>query len=153
MEGNKMKTVIIALSAAAIAAAGLSGCGEVSYKDGEYDGRSADFINEDESDEAGNGYGEVKIKIENGKITECEYKTYELDGTLKDENYGKENGEIKNKDFYQKAQRARSACDNYAQQLVSKGNIDDVDAVSGATVNYNEFKEAVGEALKKAEEK
>ena len=133
--------------------ASLASCGEVSYKDGDYEGRSADFINEEESDEAGNGYGVVQLTIKDGKITACDYKTYELDGTLKDENYGKENGEIKNKDFYQKAQRARSACDNYAKQLVSKGDIDEVDAVSGATVNYNEFKEAVAEALKKAEDK
>ena len=148
-----MKAKYFLLFAAAAVTAAMSACGEVSYKDGEYDGRSADFINEDESDEAGNGYGVVKIKIEGGKITECDYKTYELDGTLKDENYGKENGEIKNKDFYQKAQRARNACDNYSQQLVAKGDIDEVDAVSGATVNYNEFKEAVAEALKKAEDK
>ena len=69
---------------------------------------------------------------------------------LKDEDYGKENGEIKNKDFYNKAQKARAACDNYAQQLVAKQNVKDVDAVSGATVNYAEFKEAVAEALKQA---
>ena len=64
-----------------------------------------------------------------------------------------ENGEIANRDFYNKAQKARAACDKYAQQLVSKGNIDDVDAISGATVNYNEFVEAVNTALKDAEEK
>ena len=148
-----MKKKIAFLLALSALTASLASCGEVSYKDGSYEGRSADFINEDESDEAGNGYGVVKLKIEDGKITECDYKTYELDGTLKDEEYGKENGEIKNKDFYQKAQRARSACDNYAKQLVAKGNIDEVDSVSGATVNYNEFKEAVAEALKQAEEK
>lgn len=148
-----MKMRLAFLLCALTLTASLASCGEVSYKDGSYEGRSADFINEEESDEAGNGYGVVQLTIKDGKITECDYKTYELDGTLKDENYGKENGEIKNKDFYQKAQRARSACDNYAKQLVSKGDIDEVDAVSGATVNYNEFKEAVAEALKKAEDK
>lgn len=131
----------------------LTSCGDVSYKDGTYEGRSADFINEEEGDEAGNGYGVVKLTIKDGKITECEYNTYELDGTLKDEEYGKENGEIKNKDFYSKAQRARSACEQYAKALVEKGSIDEVDAISGATVNYNEFQEAVAEALGKAEEK
>ena len=131
----------------------LTACGEKSYADGSYQGRSADYINEEEGEEAGNGYGVVNLTISGGQITACEYKTYELDGTLKDEEYGKENGEIKNKDFYNKAQKARSACDNYAQQLVAKQKAKDVDAISGATVNYNEFQEAVDDALKQAEQK
>ena len=131
----------------------LTGCGEKSYADGTYQGRSADYINEEEGEEAGNGYGTVNLTITDGKITACDYKTYELDGTLKDEDYGKENGEIKNKDFYNKAQKARAACDNYAQQLVAKQKLKDVDAVSGATVNYSEFQEAVEDALKQAEQK
>ncbi|MBR1663210.1 MAG: FMN-binding protein [Ruminococcus sp.] len=147
-----MKKTIALMTALLGVTAVFTSCGSVSYKDGTYEGRSADFINEEEGDEAGNGYGIVKLTIKDGKITECEYNTYELDGTLKDENYGKENGEIKNKDFYSKAQRARSACAEYAKALVEKGSVDDVDAISGATVNYNEFKEAVGEALKKAED-
>ena len=32
------------------------------------------------------------------------------------------------------------------------GNPKDVDAISGATINYNEFQEAVRNALKQAEE-
>lgn len=130
----------------------LTGCGEKTYADGTYQGRSADYVNE-EDDEAGNGYGMVELTITGGQITACTYQTYELDGTLKDEEYGKENGEIKNKDFYNKAQKARAACDNYAQQLVAKQSVQDVDAVSGATVNYHEFQEAVEDALKKAEQK
>lgn len=129
----------------------LTGCGEASYHDGTYTGRSADYVNE-EDPEAGNGYGVVTLTISGGQITACDYKTYELDGSLKDEEYGKENGEIKNKDFYNKAQKARAACDNYAQQLVAKQKVKDVDAVSGATVNYNEFKEAAAEALKQAQQ-
>ena len=88
----------------------------------------------------------------NNKITECEFKTYELDGTLKDTEYGKENGEIANKDFYNKAQKAVGACDQYAKALVSSGNIKDVDAIGGATINFGEFKEAVQLALKQAEQ-
>ncbi|MBR3628904.1 MAG: FMN-binding protein [Oscillospiraceae bacterium] len=129
----------------------LTGCGEASYADGTYTGRSADYVNE-EDPEAGNGYGVVTLTISGGQITACDYKTYELNGSLKDEEYGKENGEIKNRDFYNKAQKARAACDNYAQQLVAKQKVKDVDAVSGATVNYNEFKEAVAEALKQAQQ-
>ncbi len=130
----------------------LTACGEKTYADGTYQGRSADYVSE-EGDEAGNGYGIVNLTISGGQITACEYKTYELDGTLKGEDYGKENGEIKNKDFFNKAQKARAACDNYAQQLVAKQNVKDVDAVSGATVNYREFQEAVDDALKQAAQK
>ena len=129
----------------------LTGCGEATYNDGTYTGRSADYVNE-EDPEAGNGYGVVTLTISGGQITACDYKTYELNGSLKDEEYGKENGEIKNRDFYNKAQKARAACDNYAQQLVAKQKVKDVDAVSGATVNYNEFKEAAAEALKQAQQ-
>ncbi len=130
----------------------LTGCGEKNYADGNYTGKSEAYINEDEDDTAGNGYGVVELTIQNNAITACTFKTYELDGSLKDEEYGKEGGVIANKDFYNKAQKALSACDKYAEQLVSKGNIKEVDAISGATVNYNEFKEAVSVALKQAEQ-
>lgn len=130
---------------------GLAGCGDanVTYTDGTYEGKSQIYTNEDDSEE-GNGYGVVTITIKDGAISECEYKTYEPDGTPKDENYGKKNGEIANKDYYNKAQKAVAACDEYASQLVQSGSIKDIDAISGATINYNEFKEAVDDALSQA---
>lgn len=130
----------------------LSGCGAKNYADGTYSARSPEYHNEDENDDSGNGYGVVTLTVKDNQITECEFKTYELNGTLKDTEYGKENGEIANKDFYNKAQKAVGACDQYAAALVSKGNIKDVDAISGATINYSEFKEAVKLALKDAEQ-
>ena len=57
-----------------------------------------------------------------------------------------------NKDFFRKAQKAVAACDEYASQLIRSGRVDDVDAISGATVNYNEFVEAANRALDKAKE-
>jgi major membrane immunogen (membrane-anchored lipoprotein) len=146
-----MRNVIVIPAVLSLALC-LTACGEKTYADGTYQGRSANYVNED-GDTSGNGYGVVNLTVSGGQITACEYKTYELDGTLKDEDYGKENGEIKNKDFFNKAQKARAACDNYAQQLVAKQNLKDVDAVSGATVNYREFQEAVEDALKQAEQK
>ncbi|MBR1862559.1 MAG: FMN-binding protein [Ruminococcus sp.] len=143
----KKATAVLAL----VFVTALSACGSTTYKDGTYKAKSAEYVSDDGTED-GNGYGEVEITITDGKISDVKFLTYELDGTLKDEEYGKENGEIKNKDFYTKAQRARAACENYAEQLRAKGNIDDVDGVSGATVNYNEFKEAVAAALKQAEE-
>ncbi len=141
--------VLASLSAAAL----LAGCGQaaVSYRDGEYTGQSSVYESEDGTDN-GNGYGVVTIKIENGNIADCKYQTFETDGTLKDKDYGKEDGRIANKDYYNKAQKANAACAEYASMLVSNGQLDGIDAISGATINYNEFTEAVNNALESAKE-
>ena len=137
-----------------LAAVMFTGCGESSaksYADGTYEGTSSVYTNDDGTTD-GNGYGVATVTIKDGKITECVYQTYEPDGTLKDENYGKVNGEISNPGFYKKAQYAVQACPEYAAQLVENGQLDGIDALSGATVNYNEFVEAVNAALALAEE-
>ena len=127
----------------------LAACGgSASYKDGTYTGQSAMYEGED--DGSGSGYGVVNLTLKDNKITACEYNTYELDGTLKDENYGKKDGEVANQDFYNRAQRARLACPKYAEQLVATGDLKKVDGISGATISYNEFKEAVTDALNQA---
>ena len=146
-----MKKTALIIALAVFCTVSFAGCGEKNYADGTYTARSQEYINDEDDSTAGNGYGEVTLTIKDNTITDCTFNTFELDGTLKGEEYGKEGGEIKNKDFYNKAQKALAACDKYAEQLVSKGNIDEVDAISGATVNYNEFVEAVDEALKQAE--
>jgi len=131
----------------------LAGCGgSVSYKDGTYEARSAEYINEDGSEE-GNGYGVVTVTIKDGAITDCTFRTYELDGTEKGEDYGMKSGSIANKDFYNKAQKAVGACEKYAEQLVLAGKVDGVDAISGATINYRQFVEAADAALAQAEQK
>ena len=145
-----------AISLAVVLTAGmLSGCSggkKVSYKDGTYETQSSVFENDDGTDD-GNGYGVVSLTITDGKISDCSFPTYEKDGTLKDEEYGKEDGRIANKDYYNKAQKANAACAEYASMLVQNGQLDGIDAISGATINYKEFKEAVEAALKEAEEK
>ena len=139
--------------AAGLSALMLTGCGgkKVTYRDGDYEGKSSVYENEDGTDD-GNGYGVVNITIKDGAISACSYHTYEVDGTLKDEEYGKEDGRIANKDYYNKAQKANAACAEYADLLVQNGQLDGIDAISGATINYNEFVEAVENALKEAEE-
>ena len=146
-----MKKKILLIAASCLL---LAGCGSsaVSYKDGTYEGKSAEFVNEDDAD-AGSGYGVVNITISSGAITECTFRTYELDGTLKDEEYGKKQGSVANRDFYNKAQKAVAACDKYAEQLVLAGSTSMVDAISGATYNYNQFVDAVDNALAQAETK
>ena len=94
----------------------------------------------------------MRLTLEGGKITACEFTTYELDGTLKDENYGLiSDGQVGNKDFYNKAQKAIQAASVYAGQLVETGDVEKIDVISGATYNYNDFKDAVRDALRKAE--
>lgn len=148
------KTIFNKLAAGAIAAAmlfSLAACGNntaaANYADGTYTGRSS----ERPADEDGNGsgYGEVEIELKDNKIIACTFKTYELDGTLKDENYGSD----LTKENRMKAQKAVQSADKYAEMVVQNGSADDIDAISGATINCEELKEAVKDALSKAEVK
>ena len=150
-----MKKFTVISLAVVLTAGMLSGCGggkKVSYKDGTYEAQSSVFENDDGTDD-GNGYGVVSLTITDGKISDCSFLTYEKDGTLKDEEYGKEDGRIANKDYYNKAQKANAACAEYASMLVQNGQLEGIDSISGATINNKEFKEAVEAALKEAEEK
>lgn len=148
------KTIAAATCALALAAGlGLAACGggEASYADGTYTGESAVWEDEDEGN--GNGYGVATITIKDGKIVDCEFATYEPDGTLKEgEEYGMVNGKIGNQDYYNKAQKALAANPIYAKALVDAGSLDGVDVVSGATISYGEFQEAVQNALDQARE-
>ncbi len=133
----------------------FTGCGSSSssYKDGTYTAKSSVYESlEDGEDEGGEGYGEVTITIKDNVIVACKFTTYMPDGTVKDENYGKQNGEIANQDYYNKAQRAVKGSAEYAVQLAEKGTLDEVDAITGASISYQEFCEAVELALKEAEE-
>ena len=130
-------------------ACALCACGAKTYKDGTFSAESFMFVNDDGTDD-GNGYGVVTLTLKDGEITDCTFQTFEPDGTLKDENYGKVDGEISNRDFFNKAQKAVRSCDEYARILVETGSIKEVDAISGATVNYDEFVDAVDGALSEA---
>jgi major membrane immunogen (membrane-anchored lipoprotein) len=120
----------------------LSGCAGANYQDGVYSGRSG-------VDDTG-AWGEVTITIAGGRTVDCQFITRQKDGAVKDENYGKVNGEISNRDFYDKAQLAVRAMAHYARQYGESGDLEKVDAVSGATIAYNQFLEAVENALEKA---
>ena len=164
-------------------AAVLTGCEDeiiigkkTSYRDGTYTARS-DVRTEEEAGYAA-GYGEVTITITDGKITACDFKTYDVDGNLKDEDYGRyvpeepeeentdvtdgeeedegeENNEqdtpdVDTEGMYTDAQFAVSAAQKYAEMLAESGSLEKTDAISGATYNYSEFKEAVSKALEQA---
>lgn len=127
----------------------LAACGGGSYANGTYTGRSS--VHEGmEDDGSGAGYGVATVTVQGGAITACVFETFEPDGTLKDAEYGKQNGEIANRDFYNKAQRAVQASAKYGDMLVEAGRLKDVDAISGATISFSEFQEAVEDALSQA---
>ena len=150
----KFRNLTAMLFGAAMLAGILTACGSASYADGTYTGQSSVYeaIDEDEDAEV-EGYGVVTLTLTGGKVTACQFQTFTKDGTPKDEDYGKEGGVVANPDYYNKAQRAVRACDAYAQELVEAGDPNaKIDAITGATVNYDEFNEAVKEALKQAKE-
>jgi major membrane immunogen (membrane-anchored lipoprotein) len=120
----------------------LAGCGKPAFKDGVYFGRSG-------ADDTG-AWGEVTITVADARIAGCQFITRQKDGTVKDENYGKVNGEISNQDFYNKAQLAVRAMEQYAAAYRETGDLKKVEAVSGATIAYDQFNEAVLLALEKA---
>jgi major membrane immunogen (membrane-anchored lipoprotein) len=120
----------------------LAACGGSNLKDGVFAGSSS-------ADDTG-AWGEISITIERGKVADCVFITRQKDGTVKAENYGKINGEIANADFYEKAQLAVRAMKRYAEQYAESGRLDAVEAVSGATIAYNQFMEAAEQALASA---
>ncbi|MDR1419092.1 MAG: FMN-binding protein [Treponema sp.] len=120
----------------------FSGCGGASYRDGTYAGRSGE-------DDTG-AWGEVSVVVSGGRITDCTFVTWQKDGTVKDEDYGKVNGEISNRSFYDKAQLAVRAMEQYAGDLVRAGKPGQIEAVSGATIAWDQFNEAVMKALSAA---
>ena len=61
-------------------------------------------------------------------------------------------GENPSADYYQKAQTAVRAMAQYAEQLEEVKKLSDVDVISGATISYNQFVEAVEDALHQAKE-
>lgn len=120
----------------------ICACNKGAYRDGTYAGTSS-------QDDTG-AYGEVQVTLVGGKISQCRFVTWQKDGTIKDDDYGKVNGAIANQDFYDKAQLAVRAMEHYATQYVEVQDLKKVDALSGATIAYNQFIEAVEQALEKA---
>ena len=117
----------------------IVGCEKRVYKDGVYVGKSG-------VDDTG-AWGEVTITIEDGRVKDCQFITRQKDGTIKGEDYGKVNGEISNQDFYNKAQLAVRAMEEYARSYVETGDLNKVDVISGATIAFDQFLEAAGPAL------
>ena len=140
MRVSKTKLLWLPLLAVAII---LSACAKPLYADGTYTHQSTE-------DSDGN-YGVDVLTLKDQKIMDVDYKSYNHDGTLKDENYGKNKDKvIANKEFYQKAQFALSKVKDYQESLKNTGDIDMVDKISGATIIYDQFTECVEAILDEA---
>lgn len=138
MKHGKILIVVLVL----IFVLSLAACGtgaKVELKDGKYEAES------EVRDEQG-GYGIVAIEVKDGDIVDVVYNTYSKDGTIKDENY-----QIKLKDenpaLYKLAQESVAANPEYAAQLLKYKRVEDIDVISGATWNYDIFKDAAEKAL------
>lgn len=112
------------------------------YKDGTYMAKSS-------PDERG-AVGEITVTIQQGKITQADYKGIQKDGKIKDVDYGKTNGKIENPEFYKKAQQGLKGAMTYGPRLVETQDLEKVDSVSGATLSYKQFSEAGHKALDQA---
>jgi major membrane immunogen (membrane-anchored lipoprotein) len=134
------KKTVFGLCALCFALTALLSCAKGTLKDGVYSGKSS-------PDDKG-AYGEVTVTVSGGKIAACRFVTWQKDGSVKDADYGKVNGEVSNADYYAKAQLAVRAMDQYARALVEKQDVNKIDAVSGATNSYNQFIEAADDALR-----
>ena len=95
------------------------------------------------------GYSTLTLTIEDHKITQAEFTGIDLFGKIKNEDYG---SLISGKDSsdYKKAQIAVKANSEYAKQLVNLQSLEKVDAISGATISYNQFVEVVNKAIDEA---
>ena len=140
-----MRTKIagIALPVALALTLSLCGCGAAGAAIPEEDGVYTGVSSEDDD----GARGEVSITVEDGAITACDFVTRQKDGSIKDEDYGKVNGEIASQEFYDKAQLAVRAMQQYADALVERQSSAKVDAISGATIAHGQFLEAVSDAL------
>jgi major membrane immunogen (membrane-anchored lipoprotein) len=111
-------------------------------KDGTYSGSSrAQYVSEP-------FVGTATIKIENHKITKVEFQ---IADTLNHEVFGSDYEK-----HYPDNELYRQQCRNdwkgvllYQKELVKKQNINEIDAVSGATWSYNIFKASVKKAFDK----
>ena len=140
---NGKVALLVAFALAAcmsLAACSGSSSSAATYKDGTYTGKSQVL----DANVDGDGYCEVTLTVENGKIADAKLTAYQVDGTVKDKDYGKDGA------YYAVAQKAVSSGDEYVSVLLQTGDVAAVDTVSGATYLHDQFVEAVDDALSKA---
>jgi major membrane immunogen (membrane-anchored lipoprotein) len=135
---------------AALGGLALTGCSQPidtdvrhgGYADGTYSGRS-------HPDDDG-GYAEVSLTIAGNDVTAATFVLRQADGTAKDADYGKTNGEVISPETYRRAQTGIAAAPEYAAALVEADSLDDVHAITGASLSHQQFVDAVKDALRSA---
>ena len=151
MNGKK-QTLSLAVAVAALA---IAGCGNEpppktetaakvmpnlsSLRDGTYTAKS--------SEHTLLGHSQITLTIKDGQITDVLFEGYTKTGQLKEADYGGD----KESALQKKAQIAVKAMKSYAEQLQETQSLDEVDAVTGATVSYEQFMESAQIALKEAQ--
>lgn len=145
MLDRKLAVALVSL----IAGLTLSGCGTSeqpvsSLADGKYAGQS-----EPESD---GSYGTVSFTIKDGKVSDARFVIRDKDGTPHDKNYGLgSSGKPADPAFYQRAQNAIAAEQQYVKEFTETGDQVNIKAVAGGTLSYRLFRSAVEEAIKNAQ--
>ena len=162
--GRKSLTLVLGV---ACAAALFAGCGDDAAKNEPKDGgaqgvavkKIADIdlsqakdgtYNAESSENSEYGHGKIAITIKDHKIESATYFGVDKDGTIKGEDYGTKNGQVSDAQNYKKAQNAVKANATYGAQLVERQQPGKVDAISGATISYEQFIEASTKALDEA---
>jgi uncharacterized protein with FMN-binding domain len=114
------------------------------YKDGVYEGTSQSIYTSETY------FGVVKVTVKNHQISKIDYKI--IDQKTKeifDQNYGKRYIGW-NSWYVIQCKNDWQGVQTYPQKLLSAQNIDQIDAIAGATWSYNLFKDSVKIALEKA---
>ena len=92
------------------------------------------------------GKSVLTVTIKDKKIIDAKFTGYDLLGNEKNENYGS----MLSEGDYKKAQVAANAIKNYPVQLIETQDLNKVDAISGASISYEQFKETAEKILSEA---
>ena len=134
--------------AAALGVVLFSGCSQpttiADLPDGTFTGAS-------QPDDQG-AVGHLSFTVKDGAIVEASFVVKDADGTPHDHEYGlsKATGQAVDEAFYQRAQAAVAAEQQYVAQFKEVGDADQVDVIAGASLSHRQFVEAVEDALSRA---
>ena len=137
----KKKRIIFILTVCLIGI--CSGCGTKKQADGEFEGESrGDYLSE-------NYWGVSKIELEKGKLADIEF--YIIDKNL-DEIFGNEYEKHYegNETYIRQCRNECAALPVYVKKLLDSGDINQVDAITGATWSYDLLKASYLAAMDKA---
>lgn len=134
--------------AAALGVVLFSGCSQPTTIAGLPDGT---FAGASQPDDQG-AVGHLSFVVKDGTIVEASFVVKDADGTPHDQEYGlsKASGQPVDDAFYQRAQAAVAAEQQYVAQFTEVGDADQVDVIAGASLSHRQFVEAVEDALSRA---